>query len=237
VRIAGELWLVDPVVASQRLIASDSQVRGRAAVSASAAGRVYVVDDDTLSPELWLEAPAGTSPRLLLNGANEYFSAPELAPDGRRFVFVRTPSGSETDDTSAVWQGDLSGAAPRVLIVEAHLPAWSPDGIQLAFQHDGDVYLVESTIGLMSWPAVTPPTLNPQATLFNPQSLSPPATIRVIHTQGNANCRQQHFRRLVWSLRDQPPTWPRIPSLLPSQDRQQHDDQRSRQDRCHRRPG
>src|SRR6478672_9287233 len=37
-RIANELWLVDPVVASQQLLASDSLVRGRAAVSASAAG-------------------------------------------------------------------------------------------------------------------------------------------------------------------------------------------------------
>jgi hypothetical protein len=184
-RVATELWLVDAATGAQRRIAADARLGGRAPLSASPTARVFVVNGDGLRPALWLAAPADSPPRLLLQGDGEYFSAPLLSPDGVRYAFTRTPTGSETDDDSAVWIGDVHGSLASAAS-EAGMPVWSPDGRQLAFIHAGDVYVIDSHSALSAWPSTAARRLA-RASSTRPQSLTPPATIRVYHTQANAD--------------------------------------------------
>lgn len=186
-RIANELWRIDPASGSAQQVSPDAPLGGRAPSSSSAFARVFVVNDGTLQPELWLANPDGRSARLLLKGDGEYFGSPIISPDGRRFAFTRTPSGSETHGFSAIWVGEVNDGAVRQRIIEASSPVWSPDGGQLAFEHRGDVYVSDWRLEIRNWQSeveTNVPTFNA------PNALTPPATIRVYHAQGNADFSQ-----------------------------------------------
>ena len=67
----------------------------------------------------------------------EYASDPQLAPDGRRLVYVRRSNDIMTDRTrSSLWLAALDGSDHRPLVTEgpgASQPRWSPTGERLAY--------------------------------------------------------------------------------------------------------
>ncbi len=180
-RVANEWWRIAPADGSAQLISADAPSSAPARTITSAK-KVFVVNGETLQPELWLaDANAGNA-RLLLTGESEYFFAPALSPDGARFVFTRAPSGSETHAFSSIWLGDVASGDVKHLITEASSPVWSPDGNELAFEHRGDTYIGDWRLAIRDW---NDSVASRQSPVASPQSLTPPATIRVVHMQGN----------------------------------------------------
>ncbi|MBI5879963.1 MAG: SpoIID/LytB domain-containing protein [Chloroflexi bacterium] len=187
-RIASELWRLDTANGAAVLLSPDAPQTGRAPVGAGGV-RVYVVNPGSLDPELWIANADGSNARLLLRGSSEYFFDPVVSPDGRQFAFVRTPTGSETHVTSAIWAGQADGRNVRRLIAEASAPVWSPDSAQLAFEHRGDVYVTNVSTPVTKWPEPLWLTINggpaaPSAPTA-PGALTPPSIIRVLHAKGN----------------------------------------------------
>jgi stage II sporulation SpoD-like protein/WD40 repeat protein len=184
-RIANELWLANPLSGGAQRLSTDTPLSPRAPASSTPSTRIFIVDDGSLQPELWLSAPDGSNARMLLKGDSEFFGAPVLSPDGTRFAFTRMPSGSETHAFNEIWVSTMNGANLSLLIAEASSPVWSPDGNEIAFEHRGDMYVSNSNLVIGNWP---PPITNPQLPMTNqPSAITPPATIRVLHVQGNAD--------------------------------------------------
>ena len=174
-RVTNEWWRIDPVDGSERLVARDAPAR---LPGSPGNKQIYVTNGEALQPQLWL---AGA---LLLSGESEYFLTPSLSPGAQRFVFTRTPTGNETDAFSTIWLGEVGGEL-KPFIAGATSPVWSADGTRLAFEHAGDVY-----IGNWNVPGGWPEPTNRPAPPAHVESLTPPAVIRVIHTQGNYNFSQ-----------------------------------------------
>jgi len=149
-RIANEWWRINLADGSALLVTADAP-SGAPTRPVASAQRVFVVNGDALQPELWLADADGANARLLLKGEGEYFFTPTLSPDGARFAFTRTPSGSETHAFSSVWLGDMTSGAVKPLLAEASSPIWSADGEQLAFEHRGDVWIGSWKLEVGSW--------------------------------------------------------------------------------------
>ncbi len=126
--IANELWRINPADGSGTQLSADAPLTGRTPSGNTPTSKIFVVNDASLQPELWLSALDGRNARLLLKGDREYFSAPIISPespsvperrDGKRFVFTRTPTGNETQSFSAIWIGDDDGAKVLLVIAES----------------------------------------------------------------------------------------------------------------------
>ena len=188
VRLTTELWQIDPVSGVSLQLSADGTLPVRGARGPLSGPAIIVVNGPSLDPELWLTPADGSAPRLLLRGAREYFDQPVLSPDGTRYAFTRTPSGSVTQGLSEIWLGPATGGSPQRLIAGASTPVWSPDGRILAFEHNGDAYIADSSTTKQAWArqdvVLTLPTSS------QPVSLTPPPAIRVLHTQANYNFSQ-----------------------------------------------
>lgn len=187
-RVAQELWRIAPTTRNAERILSDTLTSQPTRVSDA---RLRILNVETTEPELWLFSDDGRPVRRLLKGDGEYFGNVSFAPDSKHFVFTRMPLGSETFNHGAIWLGDVNGATPMPFITEAAFPVWSPDGNELAFSHEGDVYVTDAKASITPWPR-TPSTPNRVGGVVASQALTAPATIRVLHTQANhdyANCR------------------------------------------------
>ncbi|RMH14901.1 MAG: S9 family peptidase [Gemmatimonadetes bacterium] len=73
----------------------------------------------------------------------EYAADPQISPDGRTVVFVRSSLDAMRDGTRrALWSVGAGGGEPRALTDgtrDASNPRWSPDGTRLAYvQSDGE---------------------------------------------------------------------------------------------------
>ncbi|MBI1801248.1 MAG: PD40 domain-containing protein [Chloroflexi bacterium] len=183
-RIASQLWRIAPADGRAELIAADSPPAERELTSRSATRAVTVIAAMSTAPELWVSLADGSQPRRLLTSDSEYFGPPLFAPDGSRFVFTRTPRGSETHGLSAIWAADADGQNILSLVAEASAPVWSPDGAQIAFEHQGDVYVASARTPITGWPRVE----KPAPLIPAPLALTEPATIRVSHDINNT-CR------------------------------------------------
>ncbi len=203
-RIANELWRVNPADGRTEKISADVPLAPRSLTSRTPTRTVTIKDGPSPAPELWLTAPDGSNARLLLKGDGEYFGTPIFSPDGTRFVFVRTPTGNETHALSSIWVADADGRNLSLLISEAAFPVWPPDGSQIAFEHHGDVYVGSWKLDIGSW-KLEPPTASLQPRIPDPAQrgarsarrghtsslLAAPTTIRVYHTQANADFSNQ----------------------------------------------
>ena len=190
------LWALPGPGEAPRLLVSGTQVLDLA-WSPDGQRLAYVVAAEDLSPALWVVDVAGAgAPSFLAQGGAEVWSRPSWSPDGNRLAFSRTPLGAETASASDIWLVDSDAGALRPLLrndLEESSPAWSPDGRHVAFNRAGDVWVLDVTrmpvanpataAGGDGLPSPTFPTTNDALEPLAQQT--PPATIRVIHREGN----------------------------------------------------
>lgn len=154
--------------------------------------------------ELWVIGRDGIGLRRVARGEGEYITGVNWAPDSRWFLFTRTPTGAGVQEQAELWRGDPRAPADSAVRLtfddrEESQPRVATDGGQIAFLSGGNVYIEPVTAfplqteprnpvsEIMPAPALPAPPLAPVA------QLAPPASIRVRHTQQNAdwnpNCR------------------------------------------------
>jgi Tol biopolymer transport system component len=73
---------------------------------------------------IWVMGADGSYPRFLVHGDD-----PSFFPDGAKLAY----SGAE-----GVYELGLSGGAPRLLVRRGYQPAWSPDGVYIAYKRETD---------------------------------------------------------------------------------------------------
>ncbi len=156
----------------------------------------YIAVGDQLRSQLWVTDADGSARLLLAESENEQFGAPSWSPHGGSIAFSRCPRGSGTAQACDIWLVGADGKGLRNLTPgerEESAPVWSPDGRYLAFQRDGDVWVldVERAESLVAKPTVIrKPPSQPFPERLTTTSLGlpaafhlvPPATIRVYAT-------------------------------------------------------
>lgn len=110
----------------------------RLAVASNGTLAYMTGERSTRSTVVWIDRAGQATPAIAEPGA---FEDPRLSPDGRRLaVVVRNPDGSD------VWVHDLQRGTKLRLTSAGNnrRPRWSPDGLRIAFQSNGDIYLRQS---------------------------------------------------------------------------------------------
>jgi len=119
---------------------------GPAAWSPDGTQLAYIVVGDQLQSQLWVTDADGSAPLLLAESENEHFGQPTWSPEGGTIAFSRCPRGSGTAQACDIWLVGSDGKGLRNLAPgerEESAPVWSPDGRYLAFQRDGDVWVLD----------------------------------------------------------------------------------------------
>lgn len=217
-RAAGQVTAVD-LQGVEQPADSTGQVGGFRPVAPDGARRARLVSPDGAS-ELWIERADGSDRRLLLRAELELFGAAAWSPDGSLLVLSRTPNGTETASYAELWlvRADGSGAQRLTFNQQSdEQPAFSPDGQRIGFVRNGDLWMrglsPDPPPAPRSRPALDPARLTPPPTLeallapralggIAPQAagvLTPPATIRVLHSQANHDYSAAHGN-VCWNV-------------------------------------
>jgi hypothetical protein len=166
---------------------------GPAAWSPDGTQLAYIAVGDQLQSQLWLTDADGLARLLLAESENEHFGAPSWSPHGGTIAFSRCPRGSGTAQACDIWLVRADGNGLRNLTLgerEESTPVWSPDGRYLAFQRDGDVWVLnmEGAQVKSENPRTSSEPISKETSLAAPSiglpastHLSPPDYIRVIH--------------------------------------------------------
>jgi hypothetical protein len=170
----------------------------------------FVVTRSGFEPELWVVDANGANATQLLKGGLEYFAGLEWAPDDSDIILTRTPTGSSVVGASEIWRVALTGLIARALTKdheEESSPKYSPDGTQIAFLRNRDVWVMQldssglplaTTTNLVSpnsGKENPPPPALPAQSKAPTTQLTPPSTIRVMHDQYNT-CRNVPIGRI-----------------------------------------
>lgn len=163
----------------------------------------FVVTRGGFAPELWLVDELGANLRMVFRGGTEYLTGLDWAPDARRVIFTRTPTGSSISSASEIWKVGADGNGLVAMTRnqdEESSPQFSPDGTQIAFLRRGDLWVMglgpsglplegtENPAGRSGRLAPIPPAVS-RPTVTETQ-LTPPPSIRVYHSQSNT-CRNE----------------------------------------------
>jgi Tol biopolymer transport system component len=73
------------------------------------------------------------------------------SPDAQHIAFIRHEPAS-IGETTQIWIIDSDGKNPQQLSTEPgrkNSPSWSPDGTMIAFDQDGDVYILDTITGIV----------------------------------------------------------------------------------------
>ena len=92
------------------------------------------VSDRSGSPQLWICARDGSSPRQLTFLKGEHTGTPDWSPDGRFIVF-----SSASSTSSGIYRISVNGGTPDGVIVDGHVngaPSFSRDGRWIYFVSD-----------------------------------------------------------------------------------------------------
>lgn len=119
---------------------------GPAAWSPDGTQLAYIVVGDRLQSQLWVTDADGSARLLLAESEYEQFGAPSWSPDGGTIALSRCPRGSGTAQACDIWLVGSDGKGLRNLTPggrEEQAPVWSPHGRYLAFQRDGDVWILD----------------------------------------------------------------------------------------------
>jgi Tol biopolymer transport system component len=166
---------------------------GPAAWSPDGTQLAYIVVGDQLQSQLWVTDADGSTRLLLAESENEQFGAPSWSPEGGTISFSRCPRGSGTAQACDIWLVGSDGLGLRNLTPgnrEESAPVWSPDARYLAFQRDGDVWVLDVEEALLKTQnsGASPKPISKETFFTTPSiglpastHLSPPDYIRVIH--------------------------------------------------------
>ncbi|MGB8648713.1 MAG: SpoIID/LytB domain-containing protein, partial [Anaerolineae bacterium] len=164
----------------------------------------FLITQDGVDPELWMVQADGSNARRLAAGRTEYFAGVDWAPDDSNLIFTRTPTGSSISSASEIWRVQANGSRAEALTrnhTEEVAPRYSPDGRQIAFLRDGDVWVM--TVDGAALPLADPTPNSPPVQEIPPAGpippaphvpaaqLTPPASIRVYHDASLNSCRNE----------------------------------------------
>jgi Tol biopolymer transport system component len=93
--------------------------------------------------DIWTVRDDGRRPRPLTNTPDVDDAFPAWSPDGRHIVFLRRNADRSV---SQVWTMDRHGRHLRQFTFDPaakdQVPDWRPDGKKIAYQADGDIWLI-----------------------------------------------------------------------------------------------
>jgi hypothetical protein len=155
----------------------------------------YIVTRSGFDPELWLTDTTNNKSTIIAKGQGlEQFANLDWSPDDAHIIFTRTPSGSSVAIKSEIWRARTDGSELIALTnndSQESLPQYSPDGTEIAFLRDGDLWVAELDASghLRSDTNGQPPVVPDYKTSRSRESQRlAPATIRVRHDAANS-CR------------------------------------------------
>lgn len=140
-----DLWTVHADGTGLARVTNDAAVDAEPAFTPDGAKIVFATDRDG-NFEIYACNPDGTSAARLTNDPASDRD-PDVSPDGTKIVFVRDTDALEP----ALWTMDLNGAGAAALTdgsFAAVAPAYSPDGLLLAFAGAPETDLEIWTIGV-----------------------------------------------------------------------------------------
>lgn len=101
-------------------------------------------DCNTCAGPVVLIRPGGKT--TMLGGKRYKSEGPELSPDGRHVLFVRT-AADDSNRNLGIWLASTDGGSLRRVRKTGFCPSWSPDGRRIAFADGRDDLFVESARG------------------------------------------------------------------------------------------
>lgn len=129
-------------------ITSNPLVRGHMGQLSPDGERLFYLDDEPGREGLWVASLDGSESTRLTDGsiAASYAQPEYVSPDGTTVAYTR----HEGDETVIYTQPSTGGPATERFRTDDQFytqPSWSPDGTQLAFSIDGDMYIMDAESG------------------------------------------------------------------------------------------
>lgn len=138
-----EMYVMDADGSNQTRLSTGLKVRYSERLSVSPDGTRILIDKDTPAGQFALSYVSLAEPDRRVKLADGFASSPVWSPDGRHIAYC-AGSGSGSEQV-IVMNADGSNAQPLTVGPDRHLFVdWSPDGRQLAFMRDYQLYVMNA---------------------------------------------------------------------------------------------